>query len=110
MSYPFAFKVVVYAGFNENTDHKYGLASGMGFAKSFADAAEQVERFYGSDLISIKNLELFEESSLLLMTEENINYYRRCDYPTLIPCDAGGNEETTDPDEGFNSISREVIK
>ena len=65
---PFSFSVVVYHDYNKNTgESNYHRQQGMGFADSFAQAAGIIENFYGSDLISIQKLELFEDSDLILM-------------------------------------------
>lgn len=75
---PFSFSVVVYHGYNKNTgESNYHRQQGMGFADSFAQAAGIIENFYGSDLISIQKLELFEESNLILMPQACINEYKR---------------------------------
>ena len=75
---PFSFSVVVYHGYNKDTgESNYHRQQGMGFADSFAQAAGIIENFYGSDLISIQKLELFEESNLILMPQACINEYKR---------------------------------
>ena len=75
---PFAFAVVVYHGYNKDTgESNYHRQQGMGFADSFAQAAGIVENYYGSDLINIQKLELFEESDLILMPQACINEYKR---------------------------------
>ena len=76
---PFAFSVVVYHGYyNKDTgESNYHRQQGMGFADSFAHAAGIVENYYGSDLISIQKLELFEKSNLILMPQACINEYKR---------------------------------
>ena len=94
---PFTFTAVVYHGYNEKTgESNYHRQQGMGFADSFAQAAGIVENFYGSDLISIQKLELFEESDLILMPQNCINEYKRrelgADWSKVSkPCNADGN-------------------
>ena len=94
---PFAFSVVVYHGYNKDTgESSYHRQQGMGFADSFAHAAGIVENFYGSDLISIQKLELFEDSDLILMPQACINEYKRredgANYEDVSkPCDAEGH-------------------
>ena len=108
---PFTFSVVVYHGYNhEAGESSYHRQQGMGFADSFAQAAGIIENYYGSDLISIQKLELFEDSDLILMPQSCIDEYKRREfaaeaYGTDIsaPCDAEGNLI-------FNSISREVLE
>lgn len=95
-TYPFAFSVVVYHGHDKNTgEFNYYRQQGMGFADSFAHAAGIVENYYGSDLISIQKLELFEESDLILMPQACIDEYKRREFGTNYddvskPCDAEG--------------------
>ena len=75
---PFSFAVVVYHGYNKETgEFIYHRQQGMGFADSFAQAAGIIENFYGSDLINIQKLELYEESDLILMPQTCINEYKR---------------------------------
>ena len=75
---PFSFSVVVYHGYNKDTgESNYHRQQGMGFADSFAHAAGIVENYYGSDLISIQKLELFEESDLILLPQSHIDEYKR---------------------------------
>ena len=94
---PFSFSVVVYHGYNKDTgESNYHRQQGMGFADSFAQAAGIIENFYGSDLISIQKLELFEESNLILMPQACINEYKRreldANYGDVSKrCDAEGN-------------------
>lgn len=77
-NYPFAFSVVIHHGYDKETNtSSYHRQQGMGFADSFAQAASIVENYYGSDLISIQSLELFEESDLILMSQTCINDYKR---------------------------------
>ena len=93
---PFAFSVVVYHGYNKDTgESNYHRQQGMGFADSFAQAAGIIENFYGSDLINIQKLELFEDSDLILLPQSCINEYKRretsTDYSEISkPCNADG--------------------
>lgn len=110
-NYPFTFSVVVHHGYDQETNtSSYHRQQGMGFANSFAHAASIIENYYGSDLISIQKLELFEASDLILMPQPCVDEYRNREfsaeaYGTDIsaPCDAEGNLI-------FNSISREVLE
>ena len=96
---PFAFSVVVYHGYNKDTgESNYHRQQGMGFADSFAQAAGIIENYYGSDLINIQKLELFEESDLILLPQSCINEYKRrefsakaYDHSISAPCDADGH-------------------
>lgn len=105
-NYPFAFSAVLYHRYDaEKQQNEYRRQQGMGFADSFAQAAGIVENFYGSDLISIEKLELFDESDLLIMPAAHIDAYRRrellsesYDSELYAPCDANGNLLTVDYD------------
>ena len=94
---PFSFAVVVYHGYNKDTgESSYHRQQGMGFADSFAQAAGIVENYYGSDLINIQKLELFEDSDLILMPQACIDEYKRREFGTNYenvskPCDADGH-------------------
>ena len=96
-NYPFTFTAVVYRGHDKETGESiYHRQQGMGFADSFAHAAGIVENYYGSDLINIQKLELFEESDLILMPQSCINDYKRrecnLDWDEISkPCDAEGH-------------------
>lgn len=75
---PFSFAAVVYQGYNHETNESnYHRQQGMGFANSYAQAAGIIEKYYGSDLISIQKLVLYEESDLILMPQTCINAYDR---------------------------------
>ena len=91
MMYPFCFAAVVTEGFDEELKkYTYVLDSGMGFAKSYSDAAAQVESYYGDDLVSINKLELFENTSLMFFPQRVIDEYRKDSYAG-VPCDLDGN-------------------
>lgn len=96
-NYPFTFSVVVYHGYNKDTgESNYHRQQGMGFADSFAQAAGIIENYYGSELINIQKLELFEESDLILMPQACINEYKRREFDANYedvskPCDAEGH-------------------
>lgn len=66
MKYPFVYKII---GFNGD-DKYYFSECGIGLCDSFAQAASIIEKRYQDELISIKFLELFEDSDIILMTEE----------------------------------------
>ena len=109
-NYPFTFSVVVYHGHDKETGESiYHRQQGMGFADSFSHAAGIIENYYGSELINIQKLELFEESDLILMPQSCIDEYKRREFsaeaygPDISAlCDAEGKLI-------FNSISREVV-
>ena len=64
MKSPFSYEVV-YCGLEPKT---YYRESGIGFAESYSHAANQIEEFYGTDLVAIHHLELYEENTLLPMS------------------------------------------
>lgn len=98
-NYPFTFAVVVYHGHNKETGESiYHRQQGMGFADSFSHAAGIIENYYGSELINIQKLELYEESDLILMPQSCINEYKRrefsaeaYDHNISAPCNAEGH-------------------
>ncbi len=89
MKYPFTYTV---QGYDYDTE-KYYLDSGIGICEGFADAANILDKKYGTELIAVKHLELFEEdNTITLPTEtfekvsEALNAYE-CWH---IPCDEKG--------------------
>ena len=85
MIYPFSYEVILYIDTNS-----YTLECGMGFAENFSDAAKQIEDYYGSDIVSIKDIYLFEDSSLMIMPRDFIKQYKNISYVPATPCDADG--------------------
>lgn len=76
MVYPFKFKAKIY-----NYDMTIQLyETGMGLCDSYANAAGQIENFYRDELISIEKIELFEDSTLILLPEEVCNNYNTDKY------------------------------
>jgi hypothetical protein len=64
----------------------------MGVCSSFADAMAQIEEYYGTDLMSVKNLELYEENKLILLSQKTIDEYASTDFGIVgMPCDTKGN-------------------
>ena len=102
--FPFAFTVVFYDEYDEeNHENRYRRESGMGIASSYADAMRIIENYYGTDLIAVKHLELFEENELILMPEACIKEYaKNADNTNSIACDVDGNPIT--------SVARDVIE
>ena len=93
-NFPFSFKVLGY-----NHEKKYYFTdTGFGIASSYAQAAKVVEEYFGDELISIKDLSLYEESSLILCSEEEIIKYKEDNYKE-IKCDKEG-EPIDDSDIG----------
>lgn len=73
MKYPFSYKVTYYDEISEKEKQECGIS----FAYSFTDAAEIIEDEYKETLISIDRIYLFEESSVIIVTEEGMNKIER---------------------------------
>lgn len=73
MKYPFTYKVTYYDEISEKEKRECGIS----FADSFTDAAEIIEDEYKETLISIDRIYLFEESSVVVITEEEMNKIER---------------------------------
>lgn len=86
-TFPFSYEVVVYAG----APDEYSLEAGIGFCSSYADAAQQVEEYFGAELISFTDLYLFEDSTLLPMPRSFIRELKRIPYVPSVRCDSNGN-------------------
>ena len=77
--------------FDQLENSGYYLESGMGFAESFGDAAEYIESYYGDELITIKELTLYEEAPLLVLPPEIISKFSSYQNGLLtIPCNENG--------------------
>ena len=71
--YPFGFTVVIHDTYDPKTHTStYRRESGMGLAQSYANAMEQLENYYGEDLIAVKHLELFSDDTIILLPEHII--------------------------------------
>ena len=94
---PFTYEVITFDSFDLENKARYCKQQGMGLAETFAEAASIIERYYGTDLVSIKSLELFDESDLILMPQSCIRDFKRreyngADYGKLFQsCDIYGN-------------------
>ena len=104
IKYPFTYTVVILDEVNHN-ETTFLRESGMGISHTFTHAMEQIETYYGKNLVAVKDLELLEEGGLILLPEKFIDMYKRTsifEYP--VPCDAEGNdvcEEIDDEDLPF---------
>lgn len=87
MKYPFSYEVIIIDSFNTSN---YLKECGMGLADNFTDAMEYIENYYGEDLITVKHLELFEESDLIILSPKVIKNYAKGKYAG-IPCDVNGD-------------------
>jgi hypothetical protein len=91
--YPFGYQVVAYMGDTFDSELPYILDSGMGICGSYTDAMSQIEEYYGTDLISIKYLELYAECSLIPMPMSSVVNFAESDWPhdnACIPCNEKG--------------------
>lgn len=88
MKSPFSYKVVYYDCLSNN----YQLEGGMGIAESFSDAMETIERRYGTDLVLVKEIYLYEENEVILLPLDFIDKYKIENKDYNIPCDEWGNE------------------
>ena len=91
--YPFGYQVIAYMGDTFDSELQYILESGMGMCTSYTDAMSQIEDYFGTDLISIKYLELYAECSLIPMPMSSVKNYAESDWPhdnACIPCTERG--------------------
>ena len=87
MTYPFAYEAVIYID-----DDDYIIECGLGLATGFADAARIIEQRYDPDLICIKNLELLEADTAIIVSKEVKDKIVKEEYiDETIRCDAYGN-------------------
>lgn len=95
MTYPFAYEAVIYID-----DNEYIIECGLGLATGFTDAARIIEQRYDPDLICIKNLELLEADTVIIVSKEVKDKIIKEEYINeTIRCDAYGN--IIDPVEKF---------
>lgn len=98
MKYPYSYTTVFYDGTGK--EGTYRRESGMGLAESFKDAVGQLEDYYGTDLVSIKHLELYEDCSLIILPEHIALGYGDAGYlKEAKECNAKGNLLTEAVDE-----------
>ena len=91
MRYPFSYEVIVIDTLRTpHTPNHYFKECGMGLAENFTNAMEYIEDYYGEDLVAVKNLELFEENDLIILSPKVIKNYSKGKY-SGISCDAKGN-------------------
>lgn len=79
MKYPFNFSVKIDVDNGEGAEIFYG----QGFCDSYADAASQIEQYYGPELISIERLVLLEETNrnFVILPKEICDIYEKEIYP-----------------------------
>lgn len=91
LKFPFSYKVIWFDGLYKDPNYQYNEDCGMGFADSYADAAKQIEAYYGNELVIIKELMLHEEnSSLIILDEDVIKKYADDKYNIIHPCNERG--------------------
>ena len=78
MKYPFNFAVKI----DDETDGEQ-IFYGQGFCNNYADAAGQLEEYYGPELISIEHLILLEETNrnFVILPKEICDIYETEMYP-----------------------------
>ena len=92
MKYPFVYTV---QGYNYDEKHYY-LENGIGICEGFADAADILEKRFGSELIAIKHIELYEDDTVITLPKGTFDEVVDClesDECFEIKCDEKGNKE-----------------
>ena len=79
-NYPFYFKVRLWS--SENPDKEY-ISTGLGLSNSYAEAARQIEEYYGPELIAIEHLAAQEESDLIFLPESSCVEYVNATCPSV---------------------------
>lgn len=79
-NYPFYFKVRVCD--SEKPDKEY-ISTGLGLSNSYAEAARQIEEYYGPELIAIEHLAAQEESDLIFLPEPSCLEYVKAVNPSI---------------------------
>jgi hypothetical protein len=74
MKYPFSYTVRGY----DYDSQDYYLESGIGFCDGWADAAYQLEQYFGEEFIEITHLELHEETTVLNLSAKAFAAVREC--------------------------------
>jgi len=90
MKYPFAY--TIQGGYSYETEEYY-LESGIGLCESFANAANILEKRYGNELIAIKHLELYEDSTVITLPKGTFDEVVDClesDECFEVECDEKG--------------------
>lgn len=74
MKYPFVYTV---QGYDYNEEHYY-LENGIGICESFKDAADILEQRFGNELIAIKHIELYEDNTVIPLSERAFEEVVEC--------------------------------
>ena len=86
MKCPFSYEVII------SFDDKFYSESGMSFADDLAEAATILQEYYGSNLIAVQHLELFEETSVIILPRDVVKKVEISDQTSFaLPCDSRGN-------------------
>ena len=95
MKCSFSYEVILFDG------DKFYSESGMSFADNFSEAASILQDFYGSNLMAIQHLELFEETPVITLPRKVVKDLEISGGSFAIPCDARGNLFEEDTDENW---------
>lgn len=79
-NYPFYFKVRLW---NSVAPDKECISTGLGLSNSYAEAARQIEEYYGPELIAIEHLVAQEESDLIFLPESSCLEYVNSACPSV---------------------------
>ena len=71
-NYPFYFKVRLWSSVTPDKEY---ISTGLGLSNSYAEAARQIEEYYGPELIAIEYLAAQEESDLIFLPESSCLEY-----------------------------------
>lgn len=91
MKYPFRFKVQIF----DSDERTYYISNGLGLCSSYANAANQIEDHFGTDLCAILFLELYAEEELIFLTEDTCDDYSASEFPEIdyaYKCNAKGEQ------------------
>ena len=75
MTYPFTFHATYYDEFN----HEQKVQHGVLFASSYAEAAEKIDVYYGTELVDMK-LMCLEESDILHLPADVVQHIEEDDF------------------------------
>ena len=90
MKYPFTYIV---QGYNYE-EEQYYLENGISICESLTNAADILEKHFGNELIAIKHLELYEDSTVITLPKGTFDEVVNClesDDCFEIKCDEKGN-------------------
>lgn len=74
MNYPFVYTVHIY----DYDTEEYYLENGIGLCESLADAADILDKCYGTQLIAIKHLKLYEFSDVITLPKGTFDEVVNC--------------------------------